>query len=904
MGFFSTKKTVSVASTVYSMTGDPSTHPNFNKLSIFSAIIDPYDAYLGEVVISNLLTGPGIEQRKFFNWTKQKNYPGLPTLSLNQAQKVDPDIVRPFVPLPATPVGVVTEIQSAVISNGDYSYFADQYVLANKPTLANTNYISEYTKSTHSITIQYVDGSVDVIAGGIYDAAKSFLVVNYYNQVPSTTDAIIVGSNVPNIVDANLLPLLTDYSLFSNVNTGLVNYTRNYNRTVDKTYSDGSPSSTTTTAMTDIISFNGTHKEYRKTVVEGGDPTLKQTIHKDYFYHLYELRQIYQDTTVTVTTNNLGNGVIDTVTTTDIGDHIRPVYNYNIDTQDTLFVDTGNNPLIWIYEIGTGNAALDTLKVNLSVTSAAEYYPYLPVRLDNVSITDPAYDSNTGSGLYDKTAATYKRASGGNDFADLVTQVDNNPDIAEIDYAYIQFGVSLNTTENASKKYLYQFFKDLIPHQNTDSSYMTSFMNGVLNYTASVAALAAWNSNSGTPKPIVPTLEQPETTTIQLVANDPSLQNFDNRITWVNIDEQLFTGLGKTGAKPGEVWLSVGSSFNWDDKTGVVSVAESLIENKSDSMKEIKIFWQTGANNYKVLTIWGLTHQNFIYGGKYVEINGHDALNDPDVSGFIVPLHNPTIKSMSLKDSTQMTVSNIYIVFNSYKIFQKKWYQTFLGMLLIIVLMVVIAVVISPTAIGGVTGAFGTNIAVGTSLGFTGTAAIVAGAVTNAVAAMIISSAITTFSTNVFGEKWGAIIGAVLSFVVNFGISNGFSALNIQNLLTPKNLLGISSALANGYSGFSNSVVSDINAEMFDNTNEFNKKMEEINKLLSDLGLNNDLSFDPLQLTDSVKGNDQENTGSYVPESLDEFIHRTTMTGSDIVEITLALVKDYANLNLELPRTA
>ena len=90
MGFFSTKKTIVVSSSVYNMAGPEEDRPDFLKSSLFSAIMSPYDKYLGEVVVSNLLSGPGIKQRSFFKWADDNNFAGMPTFSVRGSYPVDP----------------------------------------------------------------------------------------------------------------------------------------------------------------------------------------------------------------------------------------------------------------------------------------------------------------------------------------------------------------------------------------------------------------------------------------------------------------------------------------------------------------------------------------------------------------------------------------------------------------------------------------------------------------------------------------------------------------------------------------------------------------------------------------------------------------------------------------------
>jgi len=905
MGLFSSKKTIVVSSTAYNMAGPELSRPNFLRSTVFSAVMNSSNVYLGEVIVSNYLTGPGIGQRNFFNWAVQTSYPGLPTLSVSQARSVNPLAVKPFIPVPGSPSGLVTEVQTATISDGDYSYFAEQYVLNNHPALAGTGYISEYDSVAHTITIQYVDGTVDIIPGGIYDPNKMFLTANYYHQIPSSLEPVIVGPVTSNVTNPALLPSTVGYTLNSTTNTGIVGHTLNYTQTVLKTYSNGAPNvGPTVTAPVDNIPFNGTLKEYSNVVVQGGDGVSQQTVSRLYTHHLYERRSVYVTTTTTVVVNNLGGGSTETVTTTKTGDHLRPIYDWSTDTQDTILTKVIGGPKMFIYEMGTGIAALDGLFIPMAVPPSPEFYPFLPIRLNNKSINHVDY-SATGNGLYALTNTAYRKASGGGEqFSALVSKVENNPNLAEIDYAYVQYGVSLNVIEPACRKYLYQFFKGMIPYQNTSSAYMNAFANDVAAYNNNVTTLNAWtaaqnvpaNPLYNTPRPNIPSLVQPETTTLKLKTNNASLTEFDNRISWVSIDEALFPGLGKPGALKDDIWIEKSSVLSWSETTGIPTQLGSSVSAVTNSIEKIKIFWQTDTNNYKVLTIYGLVHNNFIYGGKAVTITAYQAIDDPDPSGFLVPLHQPTVQALGLKDSTQMATANTFIVFNSYQIFKKKWYQSFFGMLLIIIAIVVIATLASPSAVGGITGALGTNSAVGASFGLTGTAAAVAGAVTNALAAIVISRATASVSTAVFGDKWGALISSLVTFALSGGLST-------TSLMTPHGLLGLSSALANGYSGYASGYIKETSSTMGKNQTAFDSKIKEITNKTNALIGSNGLYFDAMQLTDTVSGNGQDSSGrSYVPETLDEFIHRTTLTGSDIADISLAVVRDYAKLSLELPR--
>lgn len=902
MSLFSPKKKIEVASSVYNMAGEEADRMNYMKSTIFSSIVAPSDVYLGETIVGSHLNGPAIRQRSFFNWSKQKSYAGLPGLSIQQVKSVDPDEVRPYIPVPSSPAGLETKVQTASLVDGDYTYFAEKYIIDNHPELIDTDFASEYDSDSHTITIQYVGGSTDVIPAGDFDVNKDFIVAEFFQTLPSDVQPVETGDLVVNEGSA---PDTTDYELESTSNTGVVNHSLTYDKTVTKTYSDSTPTDgPTTTTITDSIDWNGIETVHSKSEYYGTDNGDAQTIDIATFLHIFERRQVVDRVTTTVETNDLGGGVTETVTTTIDGDHLDPIYDYRYDTQETINGKVVGGDQMWIYTVGSGITYLDDLAVDLSVGNEAEFYPFIPIRLKNRSITNQRYDES-GNGLYKESRDAYKRASSGNSFESLIEQVEDNQDIDDVDYCYMGFGVSLNTNEKVGLKYAYDFFKMLIPYQNTTGSFMQNFIYTVNNYTALREAYDDWkeaqlntqksNPLHGTPAPPYPNLTSPKTTTLKIRPSDTRMRSFDNRITWVSIDEDFFVGQGKSGAVKGDIWFQKAGVFSW----ALASSQGSFY--RDYNIQKTYLFWQIDDNNFKRLTIYGLVHRNYIYGGKYVLITAHDALDDNDTSGFLLPLHNPTFKAMSLVDSTQLSLSNSFLIFNSYEVVKKKWYQTFIGMLLIIVVVVVISVLIGPSAMSGAVGFFGANAAVGASLGLSGTAAIIAGAVTNAIAGIIIAGIITGVSTDIFGEKWGAIIGSIISFAVTFGMSGGFSDFGLLTTITPQNLLAMSSALANGYQGFVQADIEAMNSEMTQMAEENAEQMEDLNEMIRSLGGSNDLSFDPMQLTDVNAGNGS-GTGSYTPESLDEFIHRTTMTGSDIVDITLSMIENYTNLSLQLPQ--
>jgi hypothetical protein len=924
MGLFSGSKQVYVSSSVYNLSGDEIDRPNYLKTNVFSAVTNGSNNYLGETIISSYLNGPGIMQRSFFNWSVNNDIAGLPTLLVEDNVSLPQATVVPFIPIPVSPVGLVNVVQSVELTDGDYEYWAEKWLFENDPAELSNLWISDYDSTTHTIAIQYADGNVVNIPATDYSSVEKFIIARYYQTIPEVIETLNQGTKTTGVYSR---PNTTGYTLDSTVNTGVVSYSLDQDIDVVKEYSDGSPTITEPTdSVTISESFNGILETWVKSEYVGSTSAADDTSTVQSWIYIWTYREIYVDGvgTTDVVVNDLGGGDTETVTTTTTGDFIREVIDHQYDNQETILEKVAGNKGIWIYQVGSGNAILDVAVESVSVVSNPGYYPFIPLRLDNKSITEPAYDDITGSGLFKESKKAYKRATGGpmkgKSIEDILTQVEDNPSIGDVDYAYIQWGVSVNAIDPACRRYMYKWFQNMIGYQSTSATSMTDFTTSVNTYDAMYAASQTWLAAQyydpndplsvkdplfGTPKPPTPTIVEPPRSTVRLVSDHPDLLGFDNRFTWVSIIETNHTGLGKLDAVDGDIWFENSDALTWTIKTGTFTrdtFDTSYVIPRS--LDQMTLFKQTSASTYSKLTIWGMVHENFIYGGKSVRTTLKDGVADVDESVFIIPLHNPTVKSLGIKDFTQLSLSNTFITFNSYQVVKQKWYESFVVMLIVMIVIIVLVALFAPITLGAAPGLLGTNAAVGTAVGLTGVSAAIAGAAINAVAGVILAMVITEVATSIFGEKLGAIIGAIVSFAITYGISSGGSfSVAANNLLDAQTLLSITSAIANGYSGYVKAEGLEIQADMEDAQNVYDKAVEGIEELMRSMGLYNDLLFNPLSLTDSVKGNSKKTNGSYVPETVDQFIGRTTMSGSEIADITLSMVSNYSEFQLTLPKT-
>ena len=555
------------------------------------------------------------------------------------------------------------------------------------------------------------------------------------------------------------------------------------------------------------------------------------------------------------------------------------------------YVGSSGKLKIWIYRYGTGNAALDALFV--TTTADGELFPFIPVRIDNKFISDSYLRD-----IYALSKKAYKKATGA-DFDELVDKIADNESLKDIDYAYVNFGVSLNTKETVGKKYLYKFFKMIL--DQTGSANLATFQNQQVTAESSNATMRAWgaaqsNPSSplyGTTKPSVTAYPALPMTSMVVTSGRPDM-NYSMTTRWNKISEATGSGLLKPGAKKGDLWLQ---------KRNAALTYNSLFLNAldiSNSVDAIQICWQDDDNHWRMLDITGLEHINTIYKGKSVEITGSEALADDEESGFMVPLHESVLNAMSLKDKTQLSTSCAYVTFNCYKVVKKKWYQTGIFTVIVIVAIIVVAYFFPPAG-ASAGGILGTNAAVGTAVGLSGTAALIAGAAVNAIAAMIVVQLVTKVSTEIFGDKIGAIVGAIAGVVtlqVGTAMAQGASmATAFSGLMNPTSILAMTNAVGQGYAGYMQAATAEVVGKTEKILTEYQDALEDISSKMQELyGTDGLVNFDPMQLMDAANSS----AGS---ETRTQFLTRTLLTGSDVADMSIGMISQFADLtlNVDLP---
>lgn len=566
---------------------------------------------------------------------------------------------------------------------------------------------------------------------------------------------------------------------------------------------------------------------------------------------------------------------------------------YRIDSQTYDGVDY-NQGKMFIYKLGSGDPGLDALIVN--PPDLGSFFPYIPARIDNQFLSSTYLSSE-----YEQAKKAYKKATGSK-FDDLIDKIADNPSLGDIDHAYVVFGVSLNVLENASRRYLFNFFDRLRSSQVGGPSIYSAWKSAL---TAQQGVYDTWlnwregqiagpeDGRFGTPEPPRPVLPQIPGNEVRISGTGGSVAtHYDVRLTWLYITSTSGSGLGKPGAKRGDVWFEVRPP---DEVFFSVFGGGALSNITVDgTVNTVRVYYQETASTYRYLDLVGMEHHNYVYGYRRVTITAQAAIEDTDESGFVVPLHYGIWDEMSLVQGTQMATASVFLIFNCYKIVKAKWYQKGVFQILIVVAIAILSVVFTG---GAGIGLLGAHMAVGAAFGLTGIAAAIAGSILNALAAMILSTLLSKLGTGIFGEQFGAIFSAILMFVVGGGINfdTGAMVINWGDLLKVENLLKIGSVLGETYAGHLNAQTQELGAKLTDYKDNAKAESEKIQQaFMADFGYGAG-QIDPMMFVDVAS------SSRILAESSDTFLTRTLMTGTEVAELSQDLLSNFVEYSTKLP---
>lgn len=580
---------------------------------------------------------------------------------------------------------------------------------------------------------------------------------------------------------------------------------------------------------------------------------------------------------------------------------------YQIRTKNSVGLWDASDVSLFTYRMGEGNAVFDALRPISN--PMPEFYPILPLRLNNQSLRDMDQD------LQDEVTKGFKYLTGRKP-DEVLDTIEDHDDVDDMDHVFMVPGVSLNTPDPVCKEYLYKFFNQLKERELVDfdaeqflensindaenyvrwgrweranggefNTYTNPFRDGDINLSVGSAVLTYGASNTN-----------------RVSIKMDGMDEFHFEITWGSIKEfdrpgnaKRYDGQARPKAKLGEYWIAklpvkdlvIDLDYMRDPGQG---------PNREPRTTRIGIFHQYAKRRYRFLEITNLRHVNYVYGDKTVRIDAYEALEDEEESGFIMPLHYPTVQAMGMLDNVKLSNATCYLVVNSYTRVKQKWYQKGFFKLVLVVASIALSWVTGGGSLAAAGGLLGGNVAVGLAVGATAATAALVGAVVNGIAGVIITTLLSKAAVAFAGEKWGAIIATLATFVAfqigghyaatgNFNVDWG-SMFRIDNLMD----------LTNSVSGLYNQYLAGDTMEIYEQMSQLQKDqadaLEKIREMTDDvLGVTN-IAFDPMLLTDATE---------HFGERSEAFLGRTLLTGSDLAELSHEMVHSFAELTLELP---
>lgn len=886
MGLFSSSKQVEISSVLYNLAGDKGQRVRYLPTTVITKIISNSQFSLSDVMTEALLKGPGIRMRSYARWAKSSGYNdaiGLQPSGIITGNNISLTALADSI---AHAPGDVVTIQKTDIGSVNASWWADQWMFNNHPDLGLSAYKSEYSVHTGLITITMDAPLTQVFTFapiGMNSAAR-YLYFGYTIVSGGSTLPLVPGNTVTVPTEADF-PSTSGWAFVSDT-TGVVSGPLVTTVTTVKSYSDGRPNETSTSTSTTTGSFTNHDKLYTLTDYKGRQPDGSLLTEK-FFMHQMTTGAVVP-TTTTTSSSEVISGVTVTTTITTKKENYKATYTYRTDVQQT-FSSSQSTLKIIIYQYGTGNPTYDAMfGPNIN---GGDFFPPIPVRLDNQFISPSFMPS-----LYEKNKKAYRKSLNAK-YDKIVKTIADNPSIGDIDYAYVQFGVPLNTTEPASKKYIYKFMQSLIIQGGSNVPEYNAWRLQWEIADKSQIDWLAWSlaqSNPSDPlygKPQPSRIPYPKSVDKRItVRADPI--NFNMRISWSTLVEITGTGLSFPGAKTGDIRIELGASTHYSEL-----VTSGGGWDRSAAFQEyLTITWQDGPNTWRAIGANGFFMFNTIYDGMALISLNSEAMADPDDSSFIIPLHTGIFRSMSLKDASQMSMASAYMVFNCYEKRKRRWYQSGLFNVILVVVIIIVAVVTGGVGASSA-GVLGTAASVGATLGFTGLVAIIVGTVANAIAAIILSQIITMGANALFGDQIGQIVGSLASIIaINIGSSmasgQGFAA-SFSKLSSAESLLKLSAAAGKGYSDFINTQ----NTDIIDATNKvasaFDASAKEIEELFkTNLGVGISRTFNP---TDFLQASRIE---PFIPESSSGFLSRTLLTGTDVANMTNNMLSNFADITI------
>lgn len=966
--------TITVASVAFNLNGSPDTRRRYTPTQVFGAINRNSNS-LSDDITGALLRGPNVKFRSLLNHAKRTNYYGAVGQNYYGLGK---DLTREkqlelemFLAGNGNDIAI---INVAAIGQHDWNMSAAEYHYGS-----GTNYANDFI-TFRNANLDYVPTEptgVSISDLYYYYTNKGGYTAYYYNTPTGAWKVMAlyykptfttVGGVINEPLQTGLVefPEEIAYMYLTSNSTTSHSQARNQVTTTVVSYSDGRPNETTSNSVSlGTANWENFTRQYVKTGYQFSYENQADGKRNDclrVWQSISQVGSIQVVNQVTTTQEIIFGGVIKTTTVTVATDTLVFARQSQRARQGINITNYGPVKL-WNYQLGTGQPNLDAW-FNKDMPP---FFPVIPIRWNNqmISVSHPDIAARNTKLIRRGYAINYMK---------LENSLAEHPDLADIDHAYLFFGVPINAKDNASKLYLFKFFEYFFKDTTSKTPYamdgwqygwdrrnlpdITDVYVNLSDFyrtkTAPVnqcpSMITRWlritnafgldikygfhyrgirtgtgraygNMNTGE---VRITLEGPDIYNKWNWTGKSYPENHDGFLqlnTWwwawysnMTIQTAPLGGIGQYGSVIGyltELPLNYGvstydvmSNFGASTRTyNIHSPVEVNLNNyniqaiTNDTVYVIT--YQKADNSWQQIRIMGLTMENHIYNPKKIVKWWSDAsIGIEEDSDFIIPLHEGVLKSMNFMDATEVCTQAGFVLCNCYVInitkVKKKGFLGFLISIIVAVVAITIAIVV-PELAPSMSALF---TSIGTSLGLTGTAAIIAGGAVSMLAGLVLTQIITGIASLIFGDKLGALIGAIISVAVGhvaMGMQQGASFVSAaKGLVSAEGVLAMTSAVGNGLQEYYQISAQQKVAKLHDFIEESQRELKSIwdkNKRLIE---RYEAEFGRTAI--------MFNRWSSPNESMDTFISRTLLLGSDVAAITNGYVTNFVASTITLKK--
>ena len=290
----------------------------------------------------------------------------------------------------------------------------------------------------------------------------------------------------------------------------------------------------------------------------------------------------------------------------------------------------------WMYDLEHGTEYPDLGESLTDFQEHNTFMPVIPIRNHNRDLTDEAHQDTD---LFKTSEQLLKKM--GIDLLAVAAALNDNPDIDEIDHAFITHMVDLQTATPEELYYLGLLFEYIYEHARFSE----------LDY---IEAL----TNNEERKENVNTFEFTDTTNGWIGVSEANFR-MSIRYSYATVK----TKIGK-----------IGPQF-----TGTKEIYHKAVQATFDDLDPVddyflKIQYQIDETSYKEIIICNAVHRNDIYHDHAAMTGLVSVLEDPDEHGFLLPVHYGLLLTLPKKHQDLILSKTYRIILNSYIKKKIPWY--------------------------------------------------------------------------------------------------------------------------------------------------------------------------------------------------------------------------------------